>query len=150
MVVPADAGDSGERDDAIAAQDQRQRPRLDSVLDARLQLVQRRQDGREIARAGMLVIRLVKLRRAIAQIRNFVAHGLQTLDQPGGAQRRRGPLVSGPKRRSAGRSADQGNLLRLTDDLDRQKRTPIFVGLGLRPRMPRWHAPRPSCCPARQ
>src|SRR5207302_10176045 len=69
---------------SIAPQDQRQRPRLDSVLDARLQLVQRRQDSREIARAGMLVIRLVKLRRAIAQIRDFVAHGLQTLDQPGG------------------------------------------------------------------
>src|SRR5216683_6870310 len=75
----------------------------------------------------MLVIGLIELGGAVAQIADLVPRGSQAVDQPGSAQRGRGALVPGTERRGAGGRANQGNLLRLTDDLDRQRGAPYFL-----------------------
>jgi hypothetical protein len=58
---------------------------------------------------------------------------LQALNQAGGAQRRWSFFGTGLKGCGAGRGADQGNLLRLTGDFDRQSLAPgvVFPSAGL-------------------
>src|SRR5262245_33003502 len=68
----------------------------------------------------MLVVIGEQARRAIAVVNDLVAGTLQALDQAGGAECGRSFFCSRKQGGSAGRCADQGNLLRLTDDFDRQ------------------------------
>ena len=65
------------------------------------------------------VIRKVA-RRAIAEIDDFVANGLQPFDESGCAQGRGRLFAPWAETCGAGRRADEGNLVRLTDDFDRQ------------------------------
>jgi hypothetical protein len=55
-------------------------------------------------------------------VNDFVAGGLEPLDDTGGAQSPGRFFASEGKGGGAGRRAYQGNLLRLTDDFDRQGR----------------------------
>ena len=61
---------------------------------------------------------------AVAVVHDFVTGGLEALDESGGAQGGRRFFASQGKGGGAGRRANQGNLLRLTDDFDRQGVTP--------------------------
>src|SRR5260370_13707269 len=64
---------------------------------------------------------------AIAVVRDFKAGGLQPIDQARGAQSGRRLLGSGHESCCTGGRANEGNLLRLTDDFDRQVCAPCFV-----------------------
>jgi hypothetical protein len=61
------------------------------------------------------------LRLAIAHVRDFKARRLQARHKTGGAQSFRRAFMARRKSRSAGRRANQGNLLRLPDNLYRQR-----------------------------
>ncbi len=60
----------------------------------------------------------------VAEIGNLKSGGLQPVGDPGGAQCCGRALEPGAKGRGARGRAQQGNILRLTDDLDRQSRSP--------------------------
>src|ERR1700759_4667526 len=62
--------------------------------------------------------------RAIAIVLNFEARLLEPIHQSRGAKCSRSFLTAGLKCGSARRRTDQGNLLRLTDDFDRQSLAP--------------------------
>src|SRR5260370_7159986 len=64
---------------------------------------------------------------AIAVVRDFKAGGLQPIDQARGAQSGRRLLGSGHESCCTGGRANEGNLLRLTDDFDPQVSAPSFV-----------------------
>src|SRR5260370_41871343 len=75
-------------------------------------------------------------RSAVAVIHDFIAGGLQLFGEAGSAQRRRSLLTSCGKCRGARGRANQGNLLRLTDDFDRQVQAPCLVFRVSRARLP--------------
>src|SRR6266704_1570089 len=75
----------------------------------------------------MLVVVREEAWSAIAEISDFIAGGQQLFGEPGRAQRRRSLLAPRGKCRGAGGRANQGNLLRLTDDFDRQGLAPYVV-----------------------
>ena len=70
----------------------------------------------------MLFIIGEEARGAIAVIDNLVTGGLKALDESRGTQGGGCFFTTEGKRGGAGRRANQGNLLRLTDDFDRQVR----------------------------
>src|ERR1051326_1219505 len=71
----------------------------------------------------LLVIREIPW-SAVAVVGNFKSGALQALNQARAAQHARSFLGACRKCRSAGRRPNQGNLLRLTDNFDRQRVTP--------------------------
>src|SRR5216683_5800402 len=79
------------------------------------------------ARAPMLFVVGKVAGGAIAVVRDFKAGGLQPIDQARGAQSGRRLLGSGHESCCTGGRANEGNLLRLTDDFDRQVCAPCFV-----------------------
>src|SRR5215475_3521798 len=62
--------------------------------------------------------------RAIAVVVNFEACSFEAVHQSCGAKCARSFLATGLKSGGAGRRTNQGNLLRLTDDFDRQSMAP--------------------------
>jgi hypothetical protein len=58
--------------------------------------------------------------RTIAQIGDFVADGLEAFDEAGGAEYRGRLFTTGREGGGAGGGTDEGKLVRLTDDFDRQ------------------------------
>src|SRR6266704_2863437 len=75
----------------------------------------------------MLVVVREEAWSAIAEISDFIAGGQQLFGEPGRAQRRRSLVASRGKCRGTRGRANQGNLLRLTDDFDRQGLAPCLV-----------------------
>ena len=75
----------------------------------------------------MFIVVGKKARRAIAIVDDFETGALQAVDESCGAERGRSFLGAGLKGGGAGGRADQGNLLRLTDDFDRQSLAPCVV-----------------------
>jgi hypothetical protein len=57
---------------------------------------------------------------AVAKIRNLIANRLKFFYEPCSTQRCGGFLAAGTERRGAGGCTNQGNLVWLTDDFDRQ------------------------------
>src|SRR6516162_6829768 len=92
----------------------------------RPEVVEAGDDFREIAGPAMLFVVGKKARRTIAVIDDLVTRGLEPINKPGGTQSRGGFLAAERKGCGARRRTDQGNLLRLTDDLDRQVRLPVL------------------------
>jgi hypothetical protein len=113
--------DSGESDAAIPADNQRKCTAFHGNLNARPQIIQGRNKRGNISRAGMFLIRLGNLRDTIAMVGNLKPGGLQPLNNARGAQRSGRALVPGGESRSARRRPNQGNLLRLTDNLYGQR-----------------------------
>ena len=72
----------------------------------------------------MFVVRLENVGCRVAEIGNVKSGGLQPIRDSGGAQRCGRALMPGAQGRCARGRAQQGNILRLTDDLDRQSRSP--------------------------
>jgi hypothetical protein len=75
----------------------------------------------------MLFIVRKEARRTITVIGDFVSGGLQFFDESCGAQGSGSFLDPRRKSRGARGCANQGNLLRLTDDFDRQGMAPSVV-----------------------
>src|SRR5882724_8804218 len=121
MLVVA-AGSAEQRDDlrAIAAKNQHQRPGLKTKFRAGLQVVEGSNDFRDVAGAFVFVVIGKEARRAIAEVGDFVADGLQALNDAGGANGGGRFFASGEKSGGAGGRPDNGNLVRLTNDLNRQ------------------------------
>src|SRR5256885_11161417 len=63
-------------------------------------------------------------RRTIAYVRDFVADVFEFFDQPRGPESLRRFLRAGQKSCRTRAGANQGNLLRLTDNFDRQSLSP--------------------------
>ena len=139
LVVAARTGEQSNDLRAIAAEDQNQRAALHGGFRVHLQVVQAGDDRGQIAGATMLFIVGKQARRTVAQIRNFIADIFQFFDQARGAQSLRrffGPRQKGSR---AGTGADEGNLLRLTDNFDRQSLSPEVS--EIRPALARPAAP---------
>ena len=121
MLVVA-AGSGEQRDDlrAITAQNQHQRAGLETKFRAGLQVVERSDDFRDVAGALVFVVVGKEARRAIAEVGDFVADGLQALNDAGGANGGGCFFASGEKSGGAGGCSDNGNFVRLTNDLNRQ------------------------------
>jgi len=64
---------------------------------------------------------------AIAEVGDFVADGLQAFDDAGGAEGGGGFFAAGKKSGGAGRCSDDGKLVRLTNDLNRQGTLLVLV-----------------------
>src|SRR5579863_5788899 len=75
----------------------------------------------------MLVILGEMMRRAISVIQDFVTGALQFFDESSGANGRRRFLESRLESSGARRRTYQSNLLRLTDNFDRQGFAPCVV-----------------------
>src|SRR3984885_14896909 len=72
----------------------------------------------------MFVVIGKKALRTIAIVLNFKSCGFEAVNQSCGSECGRSFLAARLKSGGAGRRADQGNLLRLTDDFDRQSLAP--------------------------
>jgi hypothetical protein len=127
FVVAPRAAEQSDHLRAVAAQNKDQCAALDCEFRARLEIVQARDNFGEIAGAAVFVVIREKARSAVAIVHDFKARGLQFFGEPGRAQRRGGLLAPGGKSRRARGRANQGNLLRLTDDFDRQGLAPYLV-----------------------
>jgi len=120
LVVPAGSGEQGDDLRAIAAEDEHQRAGFEADFRAGLEVVERGDDFRDVA--GSLVFFVIgkKAGRTIAEVGDFVADGLQPFDDAGGAKCGGSFFASGEKSGGAGRCSDDGNFVRLTNDLNRQ------------------------------
>ena len=127
LVVAPRTGQQTNHLRAIAAYHQHQRAGFDREFRAGLQVIQTRDNLRQIARAPMFLIVGEKARGAITIIRHLVPGALQPFDETRGAQRGRSLFGPWRKSRRARGCANQGNLLRLTDDFDRQGLAPCPV-----------------------
>src|SRR5579862_7937562 len=83
--------------------------------------------------------------RAIAVVVNFEAGGFEAVHQSCGAKCGRSFLASGLESGGAGRRTDQRNLLRLTDDFDRQSMAPCDCVPAVRLRYGLRRAPVLQC-----
>src|SRR6266571_2043518 len=127
LVVAPRAGQQTNHLHAIATYYQHQRAAFDREFRTGLQVIQARDNLRQIARAPMFLIVGEKARGAITVIRHLVAGALQPLDETCGAERGRSLFGPWRKSRRTRGCANQGNLLRLTDDFDRQGLAPCAV-----------------------
>src|SRR5260370_32322536 len=84
----------------------------------------------------VFVIVRKEARSAVAMIHDLVAVCLQLCGEPSSAKCHRSLFAPRGECRGAGRRANQGNLLRLTDDFDRQGLAPYVVFPGYRARVP--------------
>ena len=137
VVVAASGGQQADGLRAIAAEDQHQGAAFHRQFRAQLQVVEAGDDLGEIAGPAMLFVVGKKARRTIAVIDDLVTRGLEPINNPGGTQSRGGFLAAERKGCGARRRADQGNLLRLTDDLNRQVRLPVLSYPAAAPVLPR-------------
>ena len=75
---------------------------------------------RDVAGALVFFVAGKEAGRAIAEVGDFVADGLQAFDDAGGAEGGGSFFASRKKSGGAGRCSDDGNFVRLTNDLNRQ------------------------------
>ena len=120
LVVAARTGEQGDDLRAIAAKDENESARFQAKFGAGLQLVERGDDFRDVAGALVFVVIGKEARRAITEVGDFVADGLQTLDDAGGANGGGCFFASRKESGCAGGCSDDGNFVRLTNDLNRQ------------------------------
>src|SRR5256886_376724 len=127
FVIAPRAGEQANNLGAVAAEDQQNRAALHGKLGTQFQIIETSDDLGQIAGAPVFLVIREEACSAVAVINNFVACGLEFFDDSSSAQ------CSGsffrPWRKTGGAKgrANQGNFLRLTDDLDRQGLAPCFI-----------------------
>ena len=150
FVVAARAGEQTDGLSAVAAENEDESAAFHGDFGVDFEIVETGYDCGEVAGAAMFVIVGEEALGAVAVVMDFEASGFEAIDQTSGAKCGGGFFAAGLERGGAGRRADQGNLLRLTDDFDRQSMTPcdVFpaVRLRLRLRCPWCFA---ACCEKR-
>ncbi len=127
LVVAAGAGEQSDDLGAIATENEDKSAALDGNFGVEFQVVEAGNDCRKVASAAMLFVVGKQAGRAIAIVRNFESGVLEFFDQTRGAQSGRSLFSTSQECRSAGTRANQGNLLRLTDDFDRQSHLLKFL-----------------------
>ena len=120
LIVAARAGEECDGLGAVASENENQAAGLGGQLGARLEVVESGDDLGDIAGTLVIVVIGEETRRAIAEVSNFIADGLKFFDEAGGAKCCRRFFAPREEGGGAGRRANQGNLVRLTDDFDRQ------------------------------
>ena len=131
LVVPANSGKQSDDLRTVAAKHQDQGAALDGNFGVEFEVVQAGNNRRQIAGTAMFFVVGEHPGRAIAIIRDFKPCVPQFLDETRGAKCGGSLLSTSQKCRSAGTRANQGNLLRLTDDFDRQSGLLKFLKIRL-------------------
>src|SRR6266446_9637315 len=127
FVVAANAGQESNHLRAIAAQDEHQGAAFDRDLRTGLQIVEAGNNFRQVAGALVFLVVREETGRTITVIRHLVTDGLEFFGDSRGAQSCGSLLAARGTSGGARRRANQGNLLRLTDDFDRQGLAPCVV-----------------------
>src|SRR5208337_3465471 len=148
LIVAARTGEQRDGLDTVASEDKNQAAGLGGRLGARLQIVESGDDFRDVAGTLVIVVIGEETRRAIAEVCDFIADGLESFDEAGSAKCGRRLFGAGSEAGRAGGRANQGNFTGLTDDFDRQGTLLFFLLLWL-PRAPEKH-PGNCPCPAMQ
>ena len=119
LVVAARTGEQRNTLNTISTENKDERTRLDGQLGARLQVVQGGNDFRDVACALVLFVVGEQPGGTITEVGDVIADGSESFDEAG-AKDSRGFLSAGGETCGAGRCANKGKLVRLTDDSDRQ------------------------------
>ncbi len=120
FVVAAHARQKSDDLRAITSKHKHECAAFHGEFGANLQVIQSSDNFLQIARALVFIVIGKMSRRAVAVVDHFVARALQPLYQPRRSQRCGRFLAARQKRGRARWRTNQGNLLRLTDDFDRQ------------------------------
>lgn len=119
-VVAASGSEEANDLRAITTENEDKSAALDRYLGASAKVIEAGDDFGEVAGAAMFLIIGKKAGSAVAMVDDFKTGILQALDKPGCAQGRGSLFAAGEEGGGTGWGANQGNLLRLTDDADRQ------------------------------
>jgi hypothetical protein len=105
-----EGGDDGDRDGALAAEDQRHPPVGKDPADVHGGLAEHPEHGMEVVRPALLVVGPPPHHRQVAVVHDAHAGRGQPVQQPGATQRGGRLLLAGPVRGGAGRDAEQAEL----------------------------------------
>src|SRR5262249_41118856 len=138
LVITARRSEKADALRAIAAENENERTAFYGDFGSRFQIAEASNDFGNVSGAAMFVVVGKKARSAIAVVNDFETGGLEAFNEAGCAQSGGRFFAAGKKCGCARGRANQGNLLLLTGDFDRQESLLEFAltGPGPRPRIP--------------
>src|SRR5262249_21079992 len=138
FIVTARGSEKSDGLRAIAAKNENERTTFYGDFGSCFQIAEAGDDFGNVAGAAMFVVVGKKARSTIAVVNDFETGGLEAFNKAGGAQSDGRFFAAGKKCGCARGRSNQGNLLLLTGDFDRQESLLEFAltGPGPRPRIP--------------